>query len=271
MAILARIRAIWRHLPRGAHLLFFDVKPVTVKAYGGSRYTSEERLVLGRPQKTRGRFYLFLVYDLASNLEWEATFEGRPELRDQLARMADRNVTDGRDVSVVSCWFLGDKESRRMWNEYVGSVEGVALRSTLERLERSILAKREFTNIGKVKYVDCSGHDMGIYHGHQAGERALLKQTEYSFENEVRIVTMNLVCSGCLNVDGSPPTETQLAGPGMFDPSRPGLYLRVGPNTLVEAVVTAPGAEQWFHDLVGRLCKRYQIKSLVERSRLNPA
>jgi len=47
-------------------LLFFDVKPVTVKAYGGARYTSKPRLVLGRAQKTRGRFYLFLVYDVLS-------------------------------------------------------------------------------------------------------------------------------------------------------------------------------------------------------------
>jgi len=65
MAILARIQAVWRHLPPGGRLLFFDVKPVTVKAYGGARYTSELRLVLGRPQKTRGRFYLFLVYEVA--------------------------------------------------------------------------------------------------------------------------------------------------------------------------------------------------------------
>lgn len=206
---------------------------------------------------------------IASHLDWRPTFEGRPELQEQLAGMTDRSVADGRDVLVVNCWFLGETESLRMWNEYVGSVEGVALRSTLKRLDQSILAKQEFTMIGKVRYVDFSEHDMGIYHGHQAGERALLKQIKYSFENEVRIVTMNLVCPGCLNVDGSLPTETQLAGPGMFDPSRPGLYLRVDPNTLIEEVVTAPGTEQWFHDLVGKLCKRYQIKAPVERSRLN--
>jgi transposase len=47
-------------------LLFFDVKPVTVKAYGGRRYTSARRLVLASHQKTRGRFYLFLLYDVAS-------------------------------------------------------------------------------------------------------------------------------------------------------------------------------------------------------------
>jgi len=63
---LARIQALWRHLPPGGRLLFFDVKPVTVKAYGGARYTAEHRLILGRPQKIRGRFYLFLEYDVAS-------------------------------------------------------------------------------------------------------------------------------------------------------------------------------------------------------------
>ncbi len=65
-AILARIRALGRHLPPGSHLLFFDVKPVTVKAYGGARYTAQRRLVLGRRQRTRGRFYLFLVYEVTS-------------------------------------------------------------------------------------------------------------------------------------------------------------------------------------------------------------
>lgn len=204
---------------------------------------------------------------IASHLEWRTTFEGRPELQEQLSGMTDRNVADGRDVLAVNCWFLGETESERMWHEYVGSSEGVALRSTLKRLDQSILAKQEFTTIGKVKYVDFSEYDMGIYHGHQAGERALLKQTKCSFENEVRIVTQNLVCPGCLNPDGSSPTETQLAGPGMFDPTRQGLYLRVDLNTLIEAVVTAPGAELWFHDLVGKLCKRYQIEGPVERSK----
>ena len=45
-------------------LLFFDVKPVYVKAYGGRRYPSAARLVLPRQQKTRGRFYVFAVYEV---------------------------------------------------------------------------------------------------------------------------------------------------------------------------------------------------------------
>src|SRR5262249_24070666 len=63
LAILRRIRAIWRHLPRGGVLLFLDVKVVPVRAYGGRRYTSARRLILPRKQKTRGKFYLFVLYE----------------------------------------------------------------------------------------------------------------------------------------------------------------------------------------------------------------
>src|SRR5262249_61502228 len=62
-AILARIRACWRHRPRGGVLLFFDVQPITVKAYGGRRYTRARRLVLARHQKIRGRVYPVTPYE----------------------------------------------------------------------------------------------------------------------------------------------------------------------------------------------------------------
>jgi hypothetical protein len=205
---------------------------------------------------------------VAQALEWRETFP-QPELQKQLATMTDRNVDDGRRVLVVNCWFSGARESGRMWEEYSDPTSGVAIRSTLTRLDRSILAKQEFTKIGRVRYVDFSNHDMGTYEGHQAPERALLKRLEYSHESEVRIITMNVVCPGTLNADGMPPTATQLAGPGSYDPNRPGLYLLVDLNVLIEAVVTAPRVSPRFHDLVSRLCKRYQIAGTVERSALS--
>jgi transposase len=70
-AILASIRWLWKHLPADGLLLFFDVKPVAVKAYGGARYTSEKRLVLAKRQKTRGLFYLFALYEVnGGRLHW---------------------------------------------------------------------------------------------------------------------------------------------------------------------------------------------------------
>ena len=63
--ILHRLRSWWRDRPRGAILAFFDIKPIAVKAYGGRCYTTNKRLVLQRNQKTRGRFYLYLLYEVS--------------------------------------------------------------------------------------------------------------------------------------------------------------------------------------------------------------
>lgn len=62
-AILARIRRVFQHKPPKGIQDYFDVKPVTVKAYGGRRWSANP-LVLRKYQKTRGRFYLFALYDV---------------------------------------------------------------------------------------------------------------------------------------------------------------------------------------------------------------
>lgn len=66
VAILARIGSVFRHLPPSGLLLFFDVQPIAVKAYGGRRYSSQEKLILERGQKTRGFFYLFAAYNVTT-------------------------------------------------------------------------------------------------------------------------------------------------------------------------------------------------------------
>lgn len=75
--ILHRLRVWWQHRPRRAVLAFFDVQPIAVKAYGGRCYTTAKRLVLQRDQKTRGRFYLFLLYDVNHGRVHWAFFPGK--------------------------------------------------------------------------------------------------------------------------------------------------------------------------------------------------
>jgi hypothetical protein len=75
--ILHRLRAWWQHRPRRALLAFFDVQPITVKAYGGRCYTTAKRLVLQRNQKTRGRFSLFLLSDVNQGRVHWAFFPGK--------------------------------------------------------------------------------------------------------------------------------------------------------------------------------------------------
>jgi len=201
------------------------------------------------------------------HLEFEPLFPD-PELKSQLYDMSDRNVQDGRQILVVNCWFMGDSESPKMWDEYVGSNEGVVIKSNIKRLGEAIHIQPQYSRIGKVKYIDFSEYDMGTYMGHQAEERALLKQKKYEWENEIRIITMNFVAPGCLNDDGTPQTEKQLSGPGMYNPNRAGIYVTANLNQLIEAIYTAPTASIWFHYLVEGVAKRYGLICPVLRSSL---
>jgi hypothetical protein len=76
-AIRNRLRGQWRHRRRGTRFAFFDVQPIAVKAYGGRRYTRADQLVLSAKQKTRGRFYLFLLYEPCSGRVRWAFYTGK--------------------------------------------------------------------------------------------------------------------------------------------------------------------------------------------------
>lgn len=55
-------------MPSNGLFFFFDVQPIAVKAYGGQKWTTEKALILAKNQKTKGMFYLFLVYEAKTGI-----------------------------------------------------------------------------------------------------------------------------------------------------------------------------------------------------------
>lgn len=163
-------------------------------------------------------------------------------VRGQLENDADRNEKDGCAMLMVSCWFLGENESERMWREYASEPASVAVRSTVGRLRRSVRVWYEGNKLDQVKYVDFSSHDMGPYEGSWADSRAFLKDARFAHESEVRLSVLNDVYLGSLNEDGTPPSPLQMTGPGRFDPERRGQFLEVCLGTLIERIVPSPMA-----------------------------
>src|SRR5262245_777977 len=76
-AILRRLEGSWRRRTSGSLLASFDAQPITVKAHGGRRHTRERRLILAARQKTRGRFYLSLLYLVDHGRARRAYFPGK--------------------------------------------------------------------------------------------------------------------------------------------------------------------------------------------------
>jgi hypothetical protein len=186
--------------------------------------------------------------------------------KQQVRGFVERNEEDGRELVVANCWFVGERESRPMWDAYVKNDEGVAIRSTAECLANSLFVSHECWWMGKVKYVDLASYDrMDVYEGHQAYLRAFLKDEKYASENELRVATMNWVTPGCLNPDGSPQTERQKSGL-VYSRDRGGILVGANLGRLMKEIRTAPGTSEWHHNLIALLISGARIPCPVVRS-----
>jgi hypothetical protein len=191
-----------------------------------------------------------------------------PAMHEQIDAMNTRNVESGRELTIVNCWFASEVESERMWTEYSRGSEGVAVKSTIRLLSQYVYCDPQFTTIGTVKYVDLSGHIMSHYEANQAQERAFLKGLDFRHEQEVRIATLNVKGSMCINFDGEALKPEEYRGGKMNNFDQPGLYIQADLQSLITTTVIAPGASQWFEQLVRRTAKLSKVGNSVERSKL---
>lgn len=205
--------------------------------------------------------------------QWKARFTSEEHCK-QIDEWPSTNEADGRELLVVTCWFADELESERMWGEYGGSTEAVAVKSTIGRLAKHIYVPRKETvsHLGYVRYVDYECHEMSLHEANQAIERAFIKDRgQFAHEQEVRLVTKNFNTTYCANPDGVPYTPEQVAGAGMNNFENAGLYVGTNLDKLIAEVAVAPGAQAWFEKLVRRLVNLHGLKANVVRSSISNA
>ena len=198
-----------------------------------------------------------------------ASWREDPQWKAAADAMTAQDLLGGRETTVVNCWNLNSSEDPQMWERYTRDEYGVVVKSTLGRLRRVMPATPLPLVIDKVQYVDFRTHNMPLNEAGSAIVRAFLKRPEYAFEHELRVATMNIVAPYTFNPDGTPMTAAQAAGPGQFEPGRPGLYLKVDIRILIRSVVVAPKSPKWLLTMVlnmlrnhGPRCIRSKIKIL---------
>ena len=133
-----------------------------------------------------------------------------------------------------------------LWKIYGGSNQSLAITTTFDKLVRSTLLWDNLSGVifKDVIYIDHEG-DLpdGAYS--LSHETFGLKNEAYSFENEVRmIVTRN----------------------SLKEPST--LRLKVVPNNIIESIIVAPEAAEWFYNLAKDVSEKYSIKAPVKHSKL---
>lgn len=143
----------------------------------------------------------------------------------------------------INSWSMGRYESDALWRVYVGTRDGVAVRSTFGRLARSLDAEERPVHIGRVEYIDYDNDSIPEDH---VLHPFVFKRRSFDYERELRAVT-----------------QIPAAGdaPG-------GLLVPCDLKALVTAIRVSPAAEPWFASLVRSVLKTYDLNVPVEESDL---
>ena len=146
----------------------------------------------------------------------------------------------------VNCWHMSEFESEAMWRLYAQERKGIAIKTVFARFKEAFVGDETIT-ASMVRYLDYetegfpfSNLMIPLFH----------KRVSFQHEQEVRALFVPH-----LSEDG--PDETA------------GCYCEVDLPKLVEEIVVAPFAEDWFADLVRSLSERYGIGDRVQPSTLS--
>jgi len=170
----------------------------------------------------------------------------------EIVRESDKGLPN--DV-FVSCWYLSDVESAALWRLMTKSDEGIAIKSTIEKLANSIESKNSEKTIymGSVAY----GHEKvrsrkDNNSNYVSGDDVVFtKRRCFEHEKELRLVIY------------------------AYDLIRPvprnktGLKLEANLESMISEIIISPEAPCWMEDLVKRVTKKYGFSFEIRQSNLN--
>jgi len=150
-----------------------------------------------------------------------------------------------REKVVVSSWHINEYESFAMWQIFTQNSEGLAIQSTIGRLQKALEAEANFKQyIGEVNYIDYKKEyipfdDMFF--------PFLFKRKSFQYEREVRIL--------------SDLSEQEIK-------INDGLKIDVDINQLIEKIYIHPKSENWYKKLVIELVDKLGFDFEIEKSDL---
>jgi hypothetical protein len=150
-----------------------------------------------------------------------------------------------REKVVVSSWHINEYESFAMWQIFTQNSEGLAIQSTIGRLQKALEVEKDYKQyIGEVNYIDYKKEyipfdDMFF--------PFLFKRKSFQYEREVRIL--------------ADLSEQEIK-------INDGIKINVDINHLIEKIYIHPKSENWYKKLVIELVSKLDFDFEIEKSDL---
>jgi hypothetical protein len=150
-----------------------------------------------------------------------------------------------RENVVISSWHINEYESFAMWQIFTQKSEGLAIQSTLDRLQKALVRDTTYDQyIGEVNYIDYKKEYIPFENDFFP---FLFKRKSFQYEREIRIISD--VTLHQLKIDN-------------------GLKIDIDISQLIEKIYIHPKSENWYKNLVIDLVKRLGFDFEIEKSDL---
>lgn len=174
----------------------------------------------------------------------EPTFEEMKKLSADNPEFLDYYKTH-REKVVVSSWHINEYESFAMWQIFTQNSEGLAIRSTVGRLQKALSPERHFKQyIGEVNYIDYKKEYIPFDDNFFP---FLFKRKSFQYEREIRIISDLSTHKITIN---------------------DGVKINVDIRQLIEKIYIHPKSENWYKKLVIELLKQLDFDFTIEKSDL---
>ena len=174
----------------------------------------------------------------------EPTFEEIKKLSENNPEFLDYYKSK-REKVIISSWHINEYESFAMWQIFTQNSEGLAIQSTLKRLQNALIPEKNYDQfIGEVNYIDYKKEYIPF---EDAFFPFLFKRKSFQYEREVRIIS-DVSSSKVVINDG--------------------LKINVDINQLIEKIYIHPKSENWYKKLVIELVDKLGFDFEIEKSDL---
>jgi hypothetical protein len=174
----------------------------------------------------------------------EPTFEEIKKLSINNPEFLDYYKTH-REKVAISSWHINEYESFAMWQIFTQNSEGLAIQSTIGRLQNALHPEKDLNQyIGEVNYIDYKKEYIPF---DNLFFPFLFKRKSFQYEREVRILSD--VADETIEIND-------------------GLKINVNINELIEKIYIHPKSENWYKNLVIQLVKQLGFDFTIEKSDL---
>jgi hypothetical protein len=150
-----------------------------------------------------------------------------------------------REKVAISSWHINEYESFAMWQIFTQNSEGLAIQSTIGRLQKALKPETNLKQyIGQVNYIDYKKEYIPF---DDLFFPFLFKRKSFQYEREVRIISDTSDTSITIN---------------------DGIKINVDISQLIDKIYIHPKSENWYKNLVIELVSKLDFDITIEKSDL---